>query len=124
VTWPPVTEKGPPGSVPGTLIYDGNCGFCRRSLRQARSLGATCAAEPFQSVDLAACGLTEHEASAAAWYVAADHRWHGHEAVAMVLRSSRHLPVRWLGRAVGSRALRPLASRIYEWVAANRHRLP
>jgi predicted DCC family thiol-disulfide oxidoreductase YuxK len=106
------------------LIYDGECGFCRRSLGWARWLGATCAAAPYQQLELTAFGLTEAAAAEAAWFVAPGRRWRGHEAVAMVLRSSRLAPVRGAGRLLGSPLSRPVASRVYDWVAANRSRLP
>ena len=42
----------------GTLVYDADCGFCTRSaeLLQQRS---DCAVRPWQSLDLAAVGLTQ-----------------------------------------------------------------
>ena len=112
------------GQLRQVLIYDGECEFCRRSLGWARSLGATCAAVPYQQVELTAFGLTEAAAAEAAWFVAAGRRWRGHQAVAMVLRSSRWAPVRGAGRLLGSPLSRPVASRVYDWVAANRSRLP
>ena len=106
------------------LIFDGDCGFCRRSLRWARRLGATCPAQPWQATDLAAAGLTEQQAREAAWYVDGHRLYRGHEAIAMTLRSSRWRVVRLLGRLVGSRPLRPVAAPAYAWVARNRYRLP
>lgn len=110
------------GSV---LIYDGDCGFCRRSLGWARRLGATCPAQPWQAIDLAAVDLSEAQVIEAAWYVDdAGRRYGGHEAIAMTLRSSRWRLVRLLGRVIGSRVLRPVAAPAYAWVARNRHRMP
>jgi predicted DCC family thiol-disulfide oxidoreductase YuxK len=106
------------------LIYDGACGFCRRSVRWARALGADCPAVPYQEVDLVGYGVTRREAADAAWFVRGSRRWRGHEAVAMALRSSRFVPVRWAGLLLGTRFVSPVASRAYEWVAANRGRLP
>lgn len=107
------------------LIFDGDCGFCRRSVGWARRLGATCAMRPSYAVDLAALGLTPPDAEEAVWFVGEGGRlFRGHEAIAQVLLTSRRTPVRWAGRVTGSRVLRPVASRGYAWVAANRHRLP
>lgn len=106
------------------LIYDGDCGFCQRSLGWALRLGITCEHRPSHQVDLAAHGLSEQDVIEAAWYVDGDRRLRGHEAIAGALRTSRHAPVRWLGAVVGSRVLRPVAVRVYAWVARNRHRLP
>ena len=106
------------------LIFDGDCGFCQRSLGWALRLGITCEHRPSHQVDLAAPGLSEQDGFEAAWYVDGDRRLRGHEAIAGALRTSRHAPVRWLGAVVGSRVLRPVAVRVYAWVARNRHRLP
>jgi predicted DCC family thiol-disulfide oxidoreductase YuxK len=106
------------------LVYDRDCGFCVRSVRWARRLGATCAAQAWQDTDLPAAGLTEQQVLEAAWYVDGEHRFRGHEAVAYTLRSSRYGVVRLLGRLIGSRALQRPAGTAYSWVARNRYRLP
>lgn len=106
------------------LIYDGDCAFCARSLGWARRLGATTPAQPWQFLDLNAYGLTETDVIDAAWFIADGVRARGHEAIAETLRTSTHAWVRALGRIVGSRAVRPVASRAYAWVAAHRHQLP
>lgn len=107
------------------LIYDGDCGFCRRSLGWARALGGRFEAVPADRVDPASVGLTSEQLRAAAWWVEPDGATYGgHLAIARVLRTSRWWPVRWLGRLVGSRALDPVGRRVYAWVAANRHRFP
>lgn len=107
------------------LIFDGDCGFCRRSVSWAERLGATCTFAPSYDVDLAALGLTPDEALDAAWFVGTSGQlYRGHEAVAQVLLGSRHAVVRVAGRVVVSRLLRPVSSRLYAWVSANRHRLP
>ena len=106
------------------LVYDGDCGFCRRSLGWLRRLGATCAAQPWQATDLAAVGLTEDLAREAAWFVDGERTFRGHEAIGRALETSRWRGVRLLGRLLRSRALRPVAAPAYAWVAANRHRLP
>ena len=106
------------------LIYDGDCGFCKRSLGWMIRLGTTCAHQSAQDSDLTALGLTERDAEEAAWFVLGDRRWRGHEAIARALQTSRCGPVRLGGAALGSRMLRPLTSRGYAWVARHRHQLP
>lgn len=106
------------------LVFDADCGFCVRSLGWARRLGAECEAVAWQDADLAALGLSVDEVTEAAWFVTPTRRLRGHEAIAATLGTSRHRPVRWLGRIVGARALRPVTTRVYAWVADNRHRLP
>jgi predicted DCC family thiol-disulfide oxidoreductase YuxK len=106
------------------LVYDGDCGFCTRSLGWARALGATTPAQPWQALDLPTLGLAESDVTEAAWYLDGAVRLRGHEAIAAMLRSSTHLPVRLLGRLVGSRVLRPVGLRAYAWIAAHRYQLP
>lgn len=108
----------------GLLIYDGDCGFCQWSIRWGLRLGITCDTRPGHLVDLAAYGLTASDVESAAWYVDGSPPLRGHLAIAGALRTSRHLPVRLLGRLVGARVLRPVAAPAYAWVARNRHRLP
>jgi hypothetical protein len=70
----------PPGE--GMLVFDGECGFCRRSVRWAYKVRATCPSVPYQEVELSRFGLSVADAADAAWFVADWHRWRGHEAIA------------------------------------------
>lgn len=107
------------------LIFDGGCGFCRRSLGWLRSAGCRFEAVPSSDVDPATLGLTRSDFAEAAWWVAEDGSVHrGHEAIARALETSRWWPVRVGGRAVRSRLVSPVAARAYAWVAANRSRFP
>ena len=107
------------------LIFDGGCGFCRRSLRWGYAAGCRFEAVPAADVDPAPIGLTRADLAEAAWWVAPDGSLHrGHEAIARALATSRWLPVRVTGRFVRSRVVSPLARRGYAWVAANRSRFP
>lgn len=104
------------------LIWDGDCGFCARSLGWMRDLGCTIPARPWQQVpDLAALGLTEAEVGESVWVLDGQRRYAGAAAIAMALGTSRHRAVRALApvvrRAPGSEAA-------YRVVARNRHRLP
>lgn len=107
------------------LIFDGGCGFCRRSLRWVYAAGGRFEAVPNAEVDPTPFGLTRDQLEEAVWWVASDGSLHrGHQAIARVLQTSRRLPVRVAGRVTGSRVLSPLASRAYAWVAAHRGRFP
>ena len=107
------------------LIYDGGCGFCRRSLRWAYAAGGRFDAVPNAEVDPEPLGLTRPELEEALWWVGPDDELHrGHDAIAQVLETSRWVPVRAAGRLVGSPVVAPVARRSYAWVAANRSRLP
>ena len=105
------------------LVYDGDCGFCRRSLGWARRSAAG-SRRPVADVDPGPLGLTREQLAEAAWYVDEDGLHRGHQAIARVLRTSRWWPVRLAGRVVGSRVAAPLASRAYAWVASHRGRFP
>ena len=108
----------------GVLIYDADCGFCVRSLGWAIKLGITCDYASWQSSDLVELGLTEDDVTSAAWYVAGKRRWRGHEAIACSLRTSRYLPVRWVGRLLGTSLVAPIARPAYQWIADHRYQLP
>ena len=106
------------------LIYDGDCGFCRRSLGWARALGAAAPAAPWQALDLTGYDLTTAEATSAAWFIQGRTRASGHLAIAAFLATSRHWIVRALAHLLASRLAAPAAARTYAWVAEHRHRLP
>jgi predicted DCC family thiol-disulfide oxidoreductase YuxK len=107
------------------LIYDGDCGFCKRSLGWAINLGITCEHQPWQSLDLADLGLTESDVLEAAWFLDHEGRlWRGHLGIARALRTSTHLPVRILGTVLGSRAISPAGRGTYRWIANHRYQLP
>ena len=105
------------------LVYDGDCGFCTRSAlwlqRRARSIDVV----PWQRADLESLSLTARECAAAVHYVSGGRRVAGAAAVAAALRECRQ-PYRAVGSVMGSPVMRPLADRVYAWVAVHRHRLP
>lgn len=109
----------------GTLVYDGDCGFCTTCVatlpRLRLSAWSTVA---WQHADLESLGLTQEQCEQAVQWVAADGRISsGHAAAARLLLSSA-LP--W--RPVGALMLLPpfswLAALVYRLVADNRMRLP
>lgn len=104
------------------LIYDGECGFCRATVRWAleRDEEGRIEARPFQDEDaLRAAGVTREQARRAAWLVAEDgRRWRGAEATAHTLKL---LPGwRWAGRLLLLPGVRWVARRVYRWVADHR----
>lgn len=108
----------------GTLVYDGDCAFCTRSVRLVGWLRADADVLAWQFADLEAFGLTPAEAGAAVQWVGADGRHaSGHRAAAAVLGVSR-APWPLLGRALLLPGFSWLAAHGYAWVATNRYRLP
>ena len=109
-----------------TLLFDGCCGFCTRSIQWLSRL------DRHQRVRPVPCqlpgapgrhGLTAAECAAAAWAVDADgnrHRGAGAVNVALAAALGASLPVRlYRVRPVGW-----LQDVAYAWVARNRSRLP
>ncbi|MCM0621037.1 thiol-disulfide oxidoreductase DCC family protein [Nocardioides bruguierae] len=123
-----------PTSAP-VLVYDADCAFCTRCA-QWLAARATCRVEPWQSLDLAAVGLTPEQVRTAAWWLpggtgtdtGTDAPRGGARAVAASLRACRGTALSPVYRAAGVLVdlppVRPLAALVYRWVAANRYRLP
>ncbi|GEP39344.1 hypothetical protein NPS01_30070 [Nocardioides psychrotolerans] len=110
-----------------TLVYDADCGFCTRCADFARARG-TYAVAPWQSLDLAAVGLTEQQVSEAAFWLDGRETSRGARAIAAALRSFRPGPrllgYRLLGRLIDLPPVRPVAALGYALVARYRYRLP
>ncbi len=108
----------------GTVVFDGDCGFCTRSALRLERMGhGRLTVVPWQRADLATLGLTPEECAQAVQFVGPGRRAGGAPAIAAALRCC---PQPWatLGAVVDARPLRPLAARVYRLVADNRHRLP
>lgn len=108
-----------------TLVYDGDCSFCTRSVA---AIGRLRLAEPrvvaFQHADLPALGLTASQCERELQWVSADGRVDGGaQGVARLLLASGP-PWAMLGAALRRPPLSWLAAGVYRLVAANRHRLP
>lgn len=107
----------------GLLIFDGECGFCRRWIRYMRSWFRTLPeAVAWQESDLVSLGLTEEQCRAAVQFVDAGGRvWSGSDAAAQVLKVAG-FPFSLLGRVMLLPLVRVIPRRMYKWVARNRHR--
>jgi predicted DCC family thiol-disulfide oxidoreductase YuxK len=107
------------------LIYDGDCGICRRLVEFARRrLRPTAELRAGAQLDVTAYGLTDAECAQALQFVAADGRVHSAQnAVSGLLLVSGRIwrPAGHLLRLPGVNALAGLG---YRWVARNRYRLP
>jgi predicted DCC family thiol-disulfide oxidoreductase YuxK len=108
----------------GVMLYDADCGFCTRTASRVRRLGVDVDIAAIQETDLAAVGVDTERALREMPFVGADGSVsYGHQAWAGVLMTGS-LPLRAVGQALGSRAVAPLAGRVYRWVSENRQRLP
>jgi len=110
----------------GTLIFDGNCGFCTRSRNlliklDRRHRMSTVPLQRPGAPELA--GVSREELGRSVYWVAEDgSSSSGAEAVNAALSAAlgTRVPLR-IYRLPGLRGLQDAA---YRWVAANRHRLP
>jgi predicted DCC family thiol-disulfide oxidoreductase YuxK len=108
-----------------TLVFDGDCGFCTRSVAlMPKSIRRTTTVVPYQRADLAALGLTEAECAEAVQWVA-DDGTHASGSVACARALQAGSP---LLRIAGTLLLIPplswLSAALYRLVAANRMHLP
>jgi predicted DCC family thiol-disulfide oxidoreductase YuxK len=112
------------GELP-LLIFDGDCGFCTWSVRQARRwVQPRARIEPWQLLDLDSLGLTSEQCCESVYWVSGQASvLNAGRAVAAVLKSGR-APWPAVGRLMDVRPLRPVVNRAYYLVASYRHRLP
>jgi predicted DCC family thiol-disulfide oxidoreductase YuxK len=109
-----------------TLVFDGTCGFCMRSVRLLKALDRNrrVTAVPFQKTGVpASVGLTLEECEASAWAIASDGgRYRGAEAVNALVAAALGTTVPLLVYSLPG--IRQLQDIIYSVVASNRSRLP
>lgn len=107
----------------GFLVFDGECGFCRRWVRRMTAW-FTRHPQPvaWQVAELTKLGLTAEQCMAAVQFVDKDGRVSsGAAAVARVLIYAG-LPYSLAGRMMLLPGIRSVAEAAYRWVANNRHR--
>jgi predicted DCC family thiol-disulfide oxidoreductase YuxK len=111
------------GAAKWTLLYDGDCEFCRRQVRLLERWDAERSIEavPLQEAELGRYGISRPAAEEAMHLIAPSGRmWRGAEAVREILRL---LPrARALAPLFRLPGVTPLAERVYRWVAKRRHR--
>ncbi len=106
-----------------TLIYDGDCRFCRRQvdLISGWDRADRLSAVPFQGTDLGRFGVSREAAEKAMHLVSPSGAvWSGAAAARELARLLPMLrPFAWLFRLPG---VMFLAERVYRWIAERRHR--
>jgi len=109
-----------------TLVFDGACGFCTRSVRLLNALDRDrrVRAVPFQKGGVpASVGLTVEECEATAWAIAADGgRYRGAEAANAAVATALGTAVPLLVYSLPG--VRQLQDFVYYLVASNRGLLP
>jgi predicted DCC family thiol-disulfide oxidoreductase YuxK len=108
----------------GTLLFDGDCGFCTTTANVAARIAPLADVVPYQRADLVSLGVAEDAVAKAVQWVAVDGRvFAGAAAIARLLRSAGR-GWRLIGLLLSAPGLRLLAELGYRVVSANRHRLP
>jgi predicted DCC family thiol-disulfide oxidoreductase YuxK len=109
-----------------TLVFDGACGFCTRSVRLIKTLDRSrrVTAVPFQKTGTpASVGLTLKECKASAWAKASNGGYYrGAEAVNAVVAAALGTTIPLLVYSLPG--IRQLQDFVYYLVASNRGRLP
>ncbi len=112
-----------PASAP-TLIYDGDCGFCKRSLAWGqRNLTAFPRAIALQSTEAKQSGLTPSQLEESIWIVGIEKPLGAAEAAAFILKLQPDVLWRTLGLLMSAWPIKVIARWVYFWVARNRGRL-
>ena len=101
-----------------TVIYDGECEFCKQSLAWLQQK-LKVRALPFQSCDLVPLDLTLEQCAKQVWAIAEDRQYGGADAIALLLQHRGNSLLAFLIRASGS-----LGRAGYRAVASNRNSLP
>ena len=113
------------GSFPKpVLIFDGDCGFCTRSVNVLKRLPITAEVTPYQFADLAAYGTTPERANHEVLLVDPTGRIHGGaQAIARLLLTAGGIYAA-AGWALRMPPIRWVAAGVYRLIANNRQRMP
>ncbi|GAA3825754.1 hypothetical protein GCM10022226_53150 [Sphaerisporangium flaviroseum] len=109
-----------------TLVYDGDCGFCRRCVDFGHDhLPVMPKVSRWQDLDLEAHGLTLDEVTTSIQLMGPNGlRASGARAVAVMLAVQPGLWWRTAGRVMLVPPVSSAAEAVYRLIARNRHRLP
>jgi predicted DCC family thiol-disulfide oxidoreductase YuxK len=107
------------------LVFDGDCGFCTTTANWIKK-NSKVAIEiaPYQWTDLNQYGLTTDEAAAKVQLVVGDKVFAGHYCMAKLLLIQPNVLLKALGSVMVATGLNPISAKVYEWIAANRQKLP
>jgi predicted DCC family thiol-disulfide oxidoreductase YuxK len=101
-----------------TLIYDGECGFCRRCADWLRARRSPPQIVDYQSAPLATWGVSREDCERAVQWLGSEH-CEGARAIAAAL-SHCGAPWSWAGRLIAAPGLRRISDRVYRRVASRR----
>ena len=101
-----------------TVIFDGECEFCRQSVAWIqRNLAIT--ALPFQTADLSAFNLTREQCAKQVYVISNGTTYGGAAAIAFLLKSRGNTVQSTIIKASG-----PIGRAGYRWIASHRNSLP
>ena len=107
------------------LIFDGDCGFCTTTANWiTKNSLVPVEAQPYQWAKLAQFGLTEKEAAAKVQLISDDKIYAGHHCMAKILLIQPNPVLKLLGAVMVMPGIDPISAKVYDWVAANRQKLP
>ena len=107
------------------LIFDGDCGFCTTTANWIKK-NSRVALEiaPYQWTELGQDGLTAEEAGAKVQLVGGDKVFEGHYCMSKLLLIQPNALLKLLGAIMVMPGVEPISAKVYDWVAANREKLP
>lgn len=106
------------------LLYDGECGFCTRSVRMLERLPADVRLLPSQATELAKLGIPESRARGEVLFVDAEDRTHGGAAAVAAFLKECGGVWRIGGSVLSAPVVRDIAAFAYHRISAIRDRLP
>jgi predicted DCC family thiol-disulfide oxidoreductase YuxK len=107
------------------LIFDGDCGFCTTTANWIHKNSLiTIEVQPYQWAKLEDFGLTAEEAADKVQLVAEGKVFAGHHCMAKLLLMQPNVLLKFLGAVMVAPGVDPISAKFYDWVAANRHKLP
>jgi predicted DCC family thiol-disulfide oxidoreductase YuxK len=113
------------GAAKPVLVFDGDCGFCTSTANWiVKHSKVAIDAQPYQWAKLDDFGLTREESAARVQLIADGKIFSGHFCMAKLLLLQPNALVKILGAIMVLPGLNALSAKVYDLIAANRHRLP
>jgi predicted DCC family thiol-disulfide oxidoreductase YuxK len=101
-----------------TVIFDGDCEFCKQSVNWIQGkLEIT--AIPFQTADLSPFNLTREKCAQQVYVISAGHTYGGSDGIAYLLKQRGNTFLYLSIKAFG-----PVARIVYKWIATHRNSWP